>query len=86
MTDTTVGIEAIIDVCLHVNVSRFLPAIKCSLQRRHNERNDASNHRRLDCIQPFVQAQINENFEAPRHLPLWEESTGDRWILLTKVQ
>ena len=30
--------------------------------------------------QPFVQAQIKENIKAPRHWPLWGESTGDRWI------
>ena len=31
-------------------------------------------------IQPFVQAQIKENIKAPRHLPLYGEFTGDRWI------
>ena len=35
---------------------------------------------------PFVQAQIKENIKAPRHLPLWGESIGDRWIHLTKGQ
>ena len=34
----------------------------------------------------FVQAQIKENNQAPRHWPLWGESTGDRWIPLTKGQ
>ena len=29
---------------------------------------------------PFVQAQIKEDIEAPRHRPLWGESTGERWI------
>ena len=29
--------------------------------------------------QPFVQARIKENTNAPRHWPLWGESTGDRW-------
>ena len=29
--------------------------------------------------QPFVQAQIKINIKAPRHWPLWGESTGDRW-------
>ena len=33
-----------------------------------------------------VQAQIKENIKAPCHLPLWGESTGDRWFLLTKGQ
>ena len=27
--------------------------------------------------QPFVQTQIKENIKAPRHWPLWGESTGD---------
>ena len=36
--------------------------------------------------QPFVQAQIKENIKAPRHRHLWGESTGDRWIPLTKGQ
>ena len=34
--------------------------------------------------QPFVQAQIKENIKTPHHWPLWGESTGDRWIPLTK--
>ena len=37
-------------------------------------------------IRSFVHAQIKENIKAPRHLPLWGESTGDRWIPLTKGQ
>ena len=36
--------------------------------------------------QPFIQAQIKENTKAPRHWTLWEEFTGDRWILRTKGQ
>ena len=32
------------------------------------------------------QAQINENIKALRHYPIWGESTGDRWIRLTKGQ
>ena len=35
--------------------------------------------------QPFVQTQINENIKAPRHWPLWGESTGHRWILLQRA-
>ena len=34
----------------------------------------------------FVQAQIKENTEYPRHWPLWGEFTGDRWIPHTKGQ
>ena len=44
-----------------------------ALQWLHNERNGVSNHRR-------VQAPIKENTKAPRHWPLWGESTGDRWF------
>ena len=32
------------------------------------------------------QAQIKGNINVPRQLPLWGESTGDRWIPLTKGQ
>ena len=34
----------------------------------------------------FVQAQIKENIQAPRPWYLLSESTGDRWISLTKGQ
>ena len=53
-------------------------------QWRHNERDGVSNHRLF--AQSFVQAQIKENIKAPRHWPFWGESTGDRWIPLTKGQ
>ena len=36
--------------------------------------------------QQFIQAQIKENFKAPRHWPLWGEFAGDRWIPCTKGQ
>ena len=36
--------------------------------------------------QPFVQAHINGHIKAPRHWSLWRESTGHRWIPLTKDQ
>ena len=34
--------------------------------------------------QPFIQAKIKENIEAPRHWPLLGEFPGDRWIPRTK--
>ena len=37
-------------------------------------------------IQPFIQTQIKENIEAPRHWPLSGEFTGDRWIPRTNGQ
>ena len=33
---------------------------------------------------PFVQARFKENIKATRHWPLWGDSTGDRWFLLTE--
>ena len=36
--------------------------------------------------QPFVPARIKEIIKAPRHWPLWQEFTGDRWIPRTKGQ
>ena len=36
--------------------------------------------------QPFIQAQIKENIKGHITGPLWGESTGDRWIPLTKGQ
>ena len=64
-------------------------AIEVTLQWGHNERDGVSNHQspasRL-FTQPFIQAQIKENIQAPRHLPLWGEITGDRWFPHTKGQ
>ena len=56
------------------------------LQERHNERDSVSNHQPHDCLlNRLFKAQIKENIEAPRHWPLWEEFTGDRWIPRTKA-
>ena len=38
----------------------------------------------LECLLNGL--QIKENIKAPRHWRLWGESTGDRWIPLTKDQ
>ena len=35
---------------------------------------------------PFVEVNINEIIKAPRHLPLWGESSGHQWLPLTKGQ
>ena len=37
-----------------------------------------------DVIMSAVASQ--ENIKTPRHWPLWKESIGDRWILITKDQ
>ena len=34
--------------------------------------------------QPFVQVHTKENIKAPRHWPLWGETTDDLWITLIK--
>ena len=36
--------------------------------------------------QPFIQVQIKENINAPRHWSLCGEFTGDQWIPRTKDQ
>ena len=56
------------------------------LQGRHNKRDGVSNHRRLDGLldRLFTKAQIKGNIKPPRHWLLWGESTGDRWIPLTR--
>ena len=58
-----------------------------SLQWRHSEHNGVSNHQPHDCLlNRLFKAQIKENIKAPRHWPLWGESTGDRWIPCIKCQ
>ena len=57
-----------------------------ALRRRHNERDGVSNHQPNKCLlNRLLWKQIKENINAPRHLPLWEEVTGDRWIPRTKA-
>ena len=46
----------------------------------------ASQSTGVSIAQPFAQGQTNENTKAPRHWPLWGESTVGRWIPLTKGQ
>ena len=58
-----------------------------ALQWRHNERDGVSKSPAARLFtQPFIQAQIKENKEAPRHWPLCGEFTGDRWIPRTNGQ
>ena len=57
------------------------------LQWRHDECYGVSNCQPHDCLfNRSFKAQIKENIKAPRHHPLWEEFTGDRWIPRTKGQ
>ena len=55
-------------------------------QWRHNEGDGVSNHRRLDCLLNRLFGQIKENTKAPRHWPLWGESTGDHRFPSQRVQ
>ena len=57
------------------------------LQWLHNEHDGVSNHQTHNCLlNRLFKAQIKENIKAPRHWPLCEEFTGDRWIPPTKGQ
>ena len=45
------------------------------------------NHRSLDYLPShLLRPRSNRKIKAPRHWPLWRESTCDWWILLTKGQ
>ena len=59
-----------------------------ALQWRHNDRNLTIKVfwalYSLNWTIRVVQAQFKENIKARRHWPLWGESSGDRWIPLTK--
>ena len=60
----------------HGNCSGYHSRHTVSLQWRQNERGGVSNHQRLDCLTSKLRVTG----------PLWGESTGDRWIALTKGQ
>ena len=58
-----------------------------TLQWRHNETECVSNHQPHVCeLNGLFKAQIKQNIKAPRHWPLSEEFTGDRWIPRTNGQ
>ena len=68
-------------------MSNVLWCYHWSLQWRHNGRDSVSNHQPHYCLlNRFIQTQIKENIKAPRHWPLCEEFTGDRWIPRTNCQ
>ena len=55
-----------------------------SLQWCHNEGD--SNHQPHDCLlNRLFKARIKENIKTPCHWPLWEKSTGERWIPPTRA-
>ena len=55
------------------------------LQWRQNEHDGVSNHLRLDCLlNRLLRRRWKETKKAPRHWPLWVESTSHQWIPLTK--
>ena len=72
-----------------------------TLQQHQNERDDVSNHLRLDCLPNRLFGRKSKKtsnsaslafvrgihwWPVARHWPLWGETTGDRWIFLTKGQ
>ena len=61
---------------------------KISSQWRHNKRDGISIPASRVSAKPFVQAQIKETPKvcATGLCVVWGESTGDRWIPLTKDQ
>ena len=65
-----------------VSSSCCLPTVT---DRRHDERDDVSNHRRHDCLLKRLFMR-KKKIKAQRHWLLWGESGGDRWIPLTKGQ
>ena len=56
------------------------------LRWRHNECDDISNHRRLDCLLNRLFRRRSKKTLKTRHWPLWGEFTGDQWIPRTKGQ
>ena len=57
-----------------------------SLQWGHNERDGVPYHQRLGCLlNRLFRLYKKKNINAPCPWPLWRESTGDRWIPLTKA-
>ena len=61
--------------------------IQPTLQWRHNEGDDVSDHQPHNCLLiRLFKAQNTENIKAPRNWPLWGEFTGDQWIPRTKGQ
>ena len=55
-----------------------------ALQWRHNERDCVSNDRRLDCLFNRLFRPKKTSKLRVTGLCLWRETTGDRWISLTK--
>ena len=51
------------------------------------ELHGTSNYRQSHCFfKRLYRRTLKKNFKVPLHWPLWGESTGDRWIPLTKGQ
>ena len=58
-----------------------------SFQWRHNERDGVSNHKRLNIVYSTVCSGADQRkHQSPASLALWGESTGERWIPLTRGQ
>ena len=67
-------------ICNLINQYNLSPPPSCrvyaSLQWRHNDHVDVSNHQPHGCLLNRLQTQIKENIKAPRHWPLCGEFTG----------
>ena len=81
---TTVYYRDETDSILSVEMVKYI--LFSALQWCHNERNGIKSLASQLFAQSFVLAQIKENIKALCHWPLWEESTSDQWIPLTKGQ
>ena len=66
-------------------VDSTVPSAPNALQWRHNEHDGVSNHWSLDwLLKRLIGRRTKNKIKAPLDWPLWGESTGDRWIPLTK--
>ena len=69
----------------HMYFSYHCGFIDCSLQRRHNERDDVSNPQRLDyLLNRLFRRRSKKNSKLRITGLLWRESASDRWIPITK--
>ena len=65
-------------------ISGFRTSLE-SLQWRHNERDDVSNHQPHNCLlNHLFRHRSNKTSKPPRHWPLCGEFTGHRWIPSTQ--
>ena len=61
-----------VTVIIRLNQTNYIMTLKWP----HNERDVVSNYARLDCL---LGSNFKENIKAPRHWPLWGETTCGRY-------